>query len=372
MPRRGVELLTEDIKPYFKRSIYAVRPVKGKVVFAFTRNEQIVYEVKGDFQRELILLLDGVNSIREIFAQLRKKNLVCSITEVFREVETLYNLYLLELGDDRWLEHRFSRQELFWALHRKEGNAFAERAEGILKSSKITLLGLGGLGSHILCNLAYVGLGKIKCVDFDRVKISNLNRQILYREKDVGSLKTEAAEKNIRETNSCTEYEFINRKITAEKDIVDVLGDSDLVLLAADSPREKIFAWMNAAAFKTGVPVLFSLGFSSRFIRLGPLVVPNRTVCFQCSMPDMGRDGDDPVVSFINQRHRHGSVAPYLSIVAGMMVLEALKHLTGYVDCRLYNRRIHFDVTNYTCVTESIVPRKGCCFCGGVQVGGDS
>ena len=348
-------------KPQLKKSLYAFKIEEDKLIFAFTKEENIVYHLRTELQKQLLILLDGAKSIKEIYNILKRKGVNCTITEVVEEIERLYNLYLLEFNMI-YHENRYSRQEIFWSIHAKDGYEFSQKIEEKIKNTTVTLLGLGGFGSHIFYNLIYAGIGRIRSVDYDRVSKSNLNRQILYKEKDIGKLKTDAAMKNAMEINRDIEYEFVNKKIDSKDDISELISNSDIAILAADSPREKIFEWTNQAAYETKVPVLFSLGFSPKFIRIGPLFIPGKTICFNCSMPDF-RQEYDTISKFINSRNKQGSIVPYLSVAAGMMVLELFKHVTGFQKCMLYNSRINFNVIDYRCYVENFSPKPHCNFC---------
>jgi len=349
------------LKPQLKKSLCAVKLNKDSIIFAFTKKDSIIYNLDTDLQREIIIRLDGNNSIKEIYNILREKSIDCSIDDVMKEIEKLYDLYLLEFNAD-YNEDRYSRQEIFWGIHSKDGYKFSRESENKIRNTSVTLLGLGGFGSHILYSLVYAGIGKIKCIDFDKVTASNLNRQILYKEEDIGKFKTDAALENITKINKNIEYQFINRKIESKYDISELILGSDIAILAADSPRDKIFQWANEASYETKVPLLFSLGFSPHFVRIGPLFIPGNTVCFSCSIPHFKHDNDN-IVSFINDRNKQGSIIPYLSIATGIMMLEFFKHVTGFQKCMLYNGRINFNLIDYKCQIEHFKPNKGCIYC---------
>src|SRR4051794_25300407 len=97
-------------------------------------------------------------------------------------------LHFVNLSDDPWAPHR------------------------TLQGKKVALLGLGGGGSVILPLLAASGIGCITAVDYDRVEKSNLNRQWLYGEADIGRLKTSVAERIVSAINSETELHTVNRR----------------------------------------------------------------------------------------------------------------------------------------------------------------
>lgn len=111
---------------------------------------------------------------------------------------------------------------------------FREKGQECLLASKCLVVGLGGLGSVISLYLTAAGVGKIGLMDSDKVSLSNLHRQILYREKQSGKSKAEMACENLKELNSDCEFEvfdcFLNEE-NAEK----IISEYDLVMDATDN-----------------------------------------------------------------------------------------------------------------------------------------
>ena len=120
-------------------------------------------------------------------------------------------------------------------------NALIER-HGIeiynkLKNSKAAIAGLGGLGSNVAIALARAGVGKLLLVDFDKVDITNLNRQ-QYFIKDIGKAKTDALSEIIREINPVIELETININVT-EENASKIFKDFGLVCECFDRAENK-------------------------------------------------------------------------------------------------------------------------------------
>src|SRR5512147_3104358 len=91
-----------------------------------------------------------------------------------------------------------------------------EEGQKKLKRSRVALAGGGGLGSPIAIYLAAAGIGMIRMIDHDQVALSNLNRQILHWEEDVGRKKVDSASAKLRNMNSSTEIQAIAETITEE------------------------------------------------------------------------------------------------------------------------------------------------------------
>ena len=353
-------------RPALKESLYAMMLPGNTLVLGGTPGEGVVMPNVSAFDYQLLLLLDGALTITEITAQLNAHKITCSEIDVIHALHALDEQRLLEDHSiaSNMPEERYNRQALFFAAMQKRGMPYASHIQERLQRSHIVLFGLGGFGSHLFYEFAAMGVGKLTLVDYECVEISNLNRQILYNEADVGKSKLDAAREKSRFMNSSIEYVFIEKKISSSDDFSQTMAGADLAVLVADNPREHIFAWINHAAYQCHVPVLFSLGASQESIRIGPLVVPGKTACFNCSMPGVKLSGEDALVQFINRRHHHGIIIPHLMIASGMMGLESIKHLTGYGNCRLYNHRIFLDVNTYETRTQEISPRKNCEYCG--------
>lgn len=106
-----------------------------------------------------------------------------------------------------------------------------------LQQAAVAIAGLGGLGSNIAVMLARSGVGKLKLVDFDRVDLSNLNRQAYYI-RHLGRKKTEALAESLREINPYISLETVDRKVTAEN-ASEIFHECRYICEAFDDPGAK-------------------------------------------------------------------------------------------------------------------------------------
>jgi sulfur-carrier protein adenylyltransferase/sulfurtransferase len=111
---------------------------------------------------------------------------------------------------------------------------FGEKNQDKLKSAKILVVGAGGLGSPALLYLAAAGIGKIGIIDFDRVELSNLQRQVLFDEKDIDQLKSEIAARKLNNLNSDIEIEYYSDKIKLDN-VYSFIDSYDLILDGSDN-----------------------------------------------------------------------------------------------------------------------------------------
>ena len=117
--------------------------------------------------------------------------------------------------------NRYSRQIVL-----KEVGGIGQKK---LLNSKLSLIGLGALGSSAAYYLAAAGVGTLQIIDFDTVEISNLHRQILHFTKDIDSKKTMSATEKLNSLNPDCNIEIINDRITP-KNSKELLRDSDFVI----------------------------------------------------------------------------------------------------------------------------------------------
>lgn len=106
-----------------------------------------------------------------------------------------------------------------------------------VKSAKVAIAGLGGLGSNIAINLARTGVGHLHLIDFDIVEPSNLNRQ-QYKIKHLGMYKTEALKNEIEEINPFIKVTLDTIRVT-EENIPSLFSDEDIICEAFDNPKNK-------------------------------------------------------------------------------------------------------------------------------------
>ena len=116
-----------------------------------------------------------------------------------------------------------------------------------IQDSHALIIGLGGLGSPVAIYLAAAGIGKITISDFDRVDISNLHRQILFNDNDIGQLKTNVAAAKLRDINPAIEIEIVNEKMELEQ-LLAQCAAADIVLDCSDNFQTRHL--INHAAYR--------------------------------------------------------------------------------------------------------------------------
>ncbi|MGE5156218.1 MAG: HesA/MoeB/ThiF family protein [Betaproteobacteria bacterium] len=149
-----------------------------------------------------------------------------------------------------------------------------------LKRSRVVVIGLGGTGGAVATALAASGVGWLHCVDGDRVELSNLNRQVTYRESDVGRSKVDACVERLRQLNTDISVTGERCAITGEPDLRRLADDHDLLVLCADRPGE-IRAWANRACLDSATPWV-DAGYHGPQIT-ATAYVPGQGACYECN-----------------------------------------------------------------------------------------
>jgi adenylyltransferase/sulfurtransferase len=154
---------------------------------------------------------------------------------------------------------------------------FGEVGQEKLKKAKVFLAGAGGLGSPVAIYLAAAGIGTLRIADHDKVELSNLNRQILHWEENIGKSKVESAAEKLRKFNTGIKIETIGETMT-EANVLKLVGDSDLIVDAMDNLPTRYL--LNKAAVAKEIPFFHGAvyGFEGRAMT----VLPGKTACLNC------------------------------------------------------------------------------------------
>lgn len=148
-----------------------------------------------------------------------------------------------------------------------------------LRNARVTVVGIGGTGGVAALALAASGVGHLHCVDPDVVELSNLCRQVLYTEDDLGVPKVDAAVARLRRLNSDIEVSGERRRIGSVEDVIPLARDCDVLLLTADRPPE-VRVWTNRACLAARRPWV-DAGYHGPLVQVG-VYVPGIGGCWEC------------------------------------------------------------------------------------------
>lgn len=187
-----------------------------------------------------------------------------------------------------------------------------------LLSASALIIGMGGLGSPVGLYLAAAGVGRLVLVDDDSVDLSNLQRQIIHRDADIGRPKVDSAKDTLHALNPETRIDTLAHRLTGDE-LLDTIRKVDIVLDCSDNFETRFL--VNEACFNTGTPLV-----SGAVIRMeGQLTVfdPTRadSPCYRCLYPNSDELG--------LRCSESGVLAPLPGVIGALQATEALKVLLG-------------------------------------------
>ena len=352
-------------RPRIKRTLELLTSAEGDVyVLRPTEGSDLKIEQPDETARALLGALDGTRTLQELgraFGAERTRQALGDLGELG---------LLDDAADDARVpapvRARYDRQ-LRYLGDLATGPDGASECQRRLSHARVAMLGLGGLGSWAAYALASCGVGELVLVDGDRVEESNFNRQILYRERDLGRPKAGAARDALGEFNSACRLEAVERRLESVEAVREVAEGADFVVNGADWPAHDIERWVNAACFELGVPMI-TMSHSPPMARVGPLYVPGSTGCFECQETTY-RESFPLYDELVEQRRGRPSEAatlgPVCAFVGGQVALEALHQITGLCRPATLGASYVYDLRTMTVTTERVPKLAGCPVCGG-------
>ncbi len=221
------------------------------------------------------------------------------------------------------------------------------RGQRRLKGSSVFIAGAGGLGTAAASYLAAAGIGRILIVDRDKIQVNNLNRQVMYVEKDAGKHKAAALAARLSGLNPHIEIRGEPVDIGAV-DIHDLVASFDVLVDALDNFPSRYV--LNGAALAQGIPLVHASirGFYGQVTTL----VPGLTPCLKCLFPEIPKD-DSPSV-----------LGPVCGVIGCLQAMEVIKYLLGNGSL-LMNKLLVFDGLKGSLDEVDIGRRADCPECGG-------
>lgn len=220
-----------------------------------------------------------------------------------------------------------------------------------LRGARACIVGAGGLGHPIAARLVGMGVGRVRLVDRDTVELSNLHRQALFTEADVGRVKVEAAAERLRAMNSGVEVEAVAASVSAAN-AASIVEGCDVVVDALDSVNARYA--LNRACVAAGIPFVSGAAVGTAGQAL--TVVPEKTACYHCVFPALNED-EMPTCSI------EGVNPAVLSVVGGIEAAEAARVLVGR-EPALAGRMLHVDIDTMAFSSTRTFRADECPVCG--------
>ncbi len=226
-------------------------------------------------------------------------------------------------------------------------SGFGEEGQRKLKQAKVFIAGCGGLGSPVAIYLAAAGVGRIRIVDSDKVELSNLNRQILHWESDIGRNKADSAREKLKKLNADIQIETIDERID-EASAPQLVAGFDLIVDAMDNMPTRYL--LNKTAIDRNVPLFHGAvyGFEGRAMT----IIPARTSCLWCLYHgDILPSEKFPVIG----------VAP--AVIGCIQATEVIKYIAGIGEL-LTDRLLIYDGLSLQFTEVEVHKNPNCKHCG--------
>ena len=226
-----------------------------------------------------------------------------------------------------------------------------EEGQEKLKRARVFIAGVGGLGSSAAIYLTAAGVGKICVVDHDRVELSNLNRQVLHWEKDIGKKKVSSAREKLKKINHEVKIEAIEKTIT-ETNVFQLIAGFDVIVDAMDNLPTRYL--LNKAAIEKNIPFFHGAvyGFEGRAMT----IIPGKTACLRCVYR-----GDIP-------KEKFPVIGVTPAVIGCIQATEVIKYIVGIGEL-LKNRLLIYDGLDMKFTEFTIKKDTQCEHCGHVKKG---
>ena len=221
-----------------------------------------------------------------------------------------------------------------------------------LKESRVLCVGAGGLGSPLALYLAAAGVGTLGIVDFDRVDVSNLQRQLLHGTKDVGRSKLDSAEARLRDVNPHVRVEKIETRLSSA-DALGVVAEWDVVVDGTDNFPTRYL--VNDACVLTGKPNVYGSVF--RWEGQVSVFATKGGPCYRCLFRE------PPPPGLVPNCAEGGVVGVLPGIIGSIQALETIKLLLG-AGTTLAGRLLIFDALALEWREVTLRRNPACPVCG--------
>ena len=317
---------------------------------AFTK---VTEQLGEDFKRKVLDLNGKPRSLINIY--INGKNMRFSNDGMATKLNNGDSIYILPAvagGSDLKNEdlQRYSRQIMLDEI----GFVGLEK----LRKAKVCVVGVGGIGNPVVTLLTAMGIGKLKIVDRDIIEISNLHRQHLYTEEDIGRVKVEAAKARLEQINSSVQIEALPNSVT-KYTAENIVKGFDIVVDALDSIDARYA--LNDACIKLNIPLIYAGALGM----LGSIctIIPNKTACLRCIFPALAED-DMPTCS------TEGVHPSILYLVGGIQVSEVVKIILGERPT-LENKLLYIDLNDLSLEKVPVFRQAECPSCGTKRIDND-
>lgn len=240
----------------------------------------------------------------------------------------------------------------------------AEKYQKKLNNLKVLFLGAGG-ASLLAASLAGMGIENIKIVDFDKIELSNLNRQLIFSEDKIGKSKVKEVCNYIKGINSRCNVSGENLFIRGTEDIEKLIEQSDLVINAIDTPPIEGNRWVNYLCDKYH-KVLFCMGMGAQNVFIDKFTY-DEDGCYDCTLLNQLDSDYKNTIGILKDVYSEDynslntSFMPNILVASGIIAMEIFKHFA--LDQKEDTAK-EVDLITFNFSTQKHKKNKNCPICG--------
>jgi adenylyltransferase/sulfurtransferase len=309
---------------------------------------KISEQMGDDFKRRVFDHNGKPRSLINIYINGKNMRFSGGMATALKDGDSVYILPAVAGGAELTSEElqRYSRQVMLEEI----GFEGMEKVRG----AKVCVVGAGGIGNPVITQLTAMGIGKLRIVDRDVIEVTNLHRQHLYTDDDIGRVKVEAAAERLRRLNPTVEIEPVPTSVT-KYTAENIVKGFDIVIDALDSVDARYA--LNDACIKHNIPLIYAgaIGVTGSVCT----ILPNKSACLRCMFPELNEE-EMPACS------TEGVHPSILYLVAGIQVSEAVKIIIGK-EPTLVNRLLYIDLNELSFDRVQMFRQEECPSCGATR-----
>lgn len=365
-------------KPMIKRSHHVIESDNGNICIGELPYKAKIIKSPPEWVKVVLSKLDGEHTLPRIIKELLNRDLNVEEFEVIAFIQKMIscglvedNIISSELLSSREIE-LYDRQLLQFSLVDND-NLSSIRYQERLKKSRVLVLGMGGWGTWCSLQLALMGVGTLRIVDGDIVELSNLNRQVLYTEEDIGKRKVDSAANGIYKHNKYTKIEKFFEFLTPnENRINDLLNNVDMILLGWASlgyyKKNTVEEVIHKVAIDKSIPII-ELGGDPYEISIGPIYLNNQIGKTYFDVKHQIKktfySENSTVKEFQEARMKQQFLngvrtvnawqsSPSLAVMSGLVVDQVIKVITKYDAISLEGRKVTISLRDLSFSEENL------------------
>lgn len=343
--------------------------LKGDSVEFFDSNtrESLNIEIESRSALEIIQSFDGFKSVAEIANDFPGVD----IDELLEISDFLNKERILIEVDDIYPEDIIRKRPRLVNLAESFFLKTSQVISGIrgLEGKTVLIIGLGAVGSWISHSLVKAGLQKLHVMDDDFVEVSNLHRQDLFFESDIGLYKVDAASTNLRK-NYGVEVHGIRRKLVSVNDFDFLEKQPDIIINCADSPSvDATSRIVSDFCLPRKIPHIIGGGYNLHLTLVGQVIIPGYSACYHCfdSVLNKKNTSDlNGVRKLYREKRKIGSIGPACSLSSSVSSNEILKIALSVPRDKLScaGKRLEFGLFSMDFSELPVGRDLNCEFCG--------